>query len=109
MSQTITKIVLGAGSGAQSFNLGNAEIAHVHFKMIGNTSCAFTQVRLHTIIFVRIAQDGTGGHVWTWPASMKWAGKSAPTLTTTANAVDIFQFHNKAGDYEEMSRALDVG
>lgn len=39
-----------------------------------------------------LKQDGTGGRTFTWPASVDWAGSSAPTLTTTANAVDILTF-----------------
>lgn len=34
-----------------------------------------------------IRQDATGSRTISWPASVKWAG-GAPTLTTTANAVD---------------------
>lgn len=36
-----------------------------------------------------IKQDGTGSRVVTWPISVKWAGGSAPTLSTGANALDI--------------------
>ena len=36
-----------------------------------------------------ITQDGTGGKTITWPTGTKWAGGTAPTLSTAANAVDI--------------------
>jgi hypothetical protein len=39
-----------------------------------------------------LKQDATGGRTVTWPASMKWAGGTAPTLSTDANAVDILTF-----------------
>ena len=39
-----------------------------------------------------LKQDGTGGWAPTWPASVDWAGGSAPTLTSTASAVDILTF-----------------
>lgn len=39
-----------------------------------------------------LPQDGTGSRTVTWPTSVKWAGGTAPTLTTTASAVDIFAF-----------------
>lgn len=39
-----------------------------------------------------LKQDGSGGHTFVWPASVDWAGASAPTLTTTPNAVDILAF-----------------
>jgi len=35
-----------------------------------------------------LIQDGTGGRTVTWPATVKWPGGVAPTLTTTANARD---------------------
>ncbi len=39
-----------------------------------------------------LTQDGTGSRTVTWPASVNWAGGTAPTLTTTAGAVDISAF-----------------
>ncbi len=39
-----------------------------------------------------LKQDATGGRTVTWPASVKWAGGTAPTLSTDANAVDILTF-----------------
>lgn len=39
-----------------------------------------------------VTQDGTGSRTATWPATVKWTGAAAPTLTTTAAAVDIITF-----------------
>lgn len=39
---------------------------------------------------VRVIQDGTGSRTLTWGANYKFAGGTAPTLTTTAAAVDTF-------------------
>jgi len=36
-----------------------------------------------------LVQDGTGSRLVTWPASVKWPNGIAPTLSTTANAIDI--------------------
>lgn len=36
-----------------------------------------------------LTQDGTGSRTVTWPAAVAWAGGSAPTLSTAANAVDV--------------------
>lgn len=44
-----------------------------------------------------LAQDGTGGRSLTWPSGILWAGGSAPTLTTTASAVDILRFMTHDG------------
>jgi hypothetical protein len=37
-------------------------------------------------------QDGTGSRTATWPNTVKWAGGTAPTLTTTASRTDILVF-----------------
>jgi hypothetical protein len=39
-----------------------------------------------------LTQDGSGSRAVTWPASVKWAGGTTPTLSTGANDVDIFSF-----------------
>lgn len=41
---------------------------------------------------VRLVQDGTGSRTATWPAAVKWAGGTAPTLSTAASAVDALAF-----------------
>lgn len=41
-------------------------------------------------LFLR--QNGTGGNATTFPASVNWASATAPTLTTTADALDILVF-----------------
>ena len=39
-----------------------------------------------------LEQDGTGSRTATWPASVKWAAATAPTLTTTADKFDVLAF-----------------
>lgn len=39
-----------------------------------------------------LVQDSTGSRTAAWHADFKFPGGTAPTLTTTANAVDIFEF-----------------
>jgi hypothetical protein len=36
-----------------------------------------------------LTQDATGSRSATWPASVKWPGGVAPTLTTTPGKTDI--------------------
>lgn len=53
-----------------------------------------------TIVLV---QDGSGSRTVTWFSGIKWAGGSAPTLTTTINKADIFTFKQTgAGAYYGM-------
>lgn len=39
-----------------------------------------------------LKQDGTGTRLATWPASARWSGGTAPTLTTTAAKTDLVSF-----------------
>ena len=39
-----------------------------------------------------LKQDGTGSRTTTWPASVDWAGGTAPTLSSGATDVDILTF-----------------
>lgn len=41
---------------------------------------------------IKVTQDGTGGRTITWPTSVKWASATAPTLSSGANAIDVFTF-----------------
>lgn len=49
------------------------------------TSYAFT---------LKLVQDASAsGYTVTWPASVDWPSATAPTLTATASAVDVFVFY----------------
>ena len=46
---------------------------------------------------LKVTQDGTGNRTISWPASVDWAGGTAPTLSTGANDVDVFVFFTVDG------------
>jgi hypothetical protein len=47
---------------------------------------------------LKLVQDGlASGFTVTWPASVDYAGATAPTLTATASAVDVFVFYTHDG------------
>ena len=48
---------------------------------------------------LKLIQDGTGSRTVTWPSSVKWAGGTAPTLSTAAGAVDIIHLYHDGTDY----------
>jgi hypothetical protein len=50
-----------------------------------------TNLKVGTYI-LRVRQDATGGRTLAWNAAFKWTAQTAPTLTTTASAVDVFSF-----------------
>tara|TARA_E500000081_G_C6139902_1_gene359617 strand:+ start:8084 stop:9484 length:1401 start_codon:yes stop_codon:yes gene_type:complete len=57
---------------------------------------------------ITIIQDGTGSRTAAWDAVFKWAGGTAPTLTTTASAKDILVFRGDGTNLLEVGRQLNV-
>jgi len=57
-------------------------------------ACTFTfpTVVAGKSFLLALKQDATGGRTATWPATVKWAGGTAPTLTATAAKTDIVAF-----------------
>ena len=55
-----------------------------------------------------ITQDGTGSRTASWNAAFKWAAGTAPTLTTTAAAVDRIDYLIKASNVIHAVASLDV-
>lgn len=75
-----TTLDLSAG-GIQNITMG-----------AGNTTIALSNVTTNQPFIISITQDGTGSRTVTWFSTIKWAGGSAPTLTTTASKRDTFGF-----------------
>ena len=55
-----------------------------------------------------IIQDGTGSRTASWNTVFKWAAATAPTLTTTASAKDIFVWRSDGTNMYEVGRQLNV-
>jgi hypothetical protein len=77
-------------STAYTINLANGSVQYL--TLTGNCTYTFpTPVAGKSFILIQ-KQDGTGGRTVTWPASVKWPGGTAPTLTSTASKADKFIF-----------------
>jgi hypothetical protein len=102
----------GSGNGAQTinFNSSTSGVVSRQFTLSGgNATFTFSNPPpTGTQIALIIIQDGTGSRTATWPGSVKWVGGTAPTLTTTASAKDLFHFIWDGTNYQELGRALDV-
>ena len=57
---------------------------------------------------ITLKQDGTGGWTISWNAVFHFAAGTAPTLTTTASAVDILVFRSDGTNMLEVGRQLNV-
>lgn len=70
-----------------TFNTSNI---HTINMPAGNITIAFSNSVAGQCILINILQDSGGSRTVTWPGGIRWAGGSAPTLTTTANKYDTF-------------------
>lgn len=58
----------------------------------GNRTLALSGVTAGHVFILKLIQDATGSRTVTWFAGISWPDDTAPTLTTTAGAADIFGF-----------------
>ena len=86
-----TETLFTANTGtAFTIDLANGTVQYL--TLTGNCTYTFpTPVAGKSFILIQ-KQDGTGGRTVTWPASVKWPGGTAPTLTSTASKADKFIF-----------------
>ncbi|NTW32249.1 MAG: LamG domain-containing protein [Bacteroidetes bacterium] len=54
-----------------------------------------------------IKQNATGNWSVTWPANIMWASGTAPTLTSTTNAIDVIKFVNDGTNYLAITTTLN--
>lgn len=64
-----------------------------------NETFTFTAPSNPCNLMLMLVQDTTGSRTATWPATVRWAGGSAPTLSTAANAIDIVSFFYDGTNY----------
>lgn len=73
-----------------TFDLASANIHTV--TLGGNRTLALSNPSTGQCFMLRLLQDATGSRTVTWFTTIKWAGGSAPTLTTTASKADMIGF-----------------
>lgn len=91
-SSPVENVNTVAASGAAQ-TLPDVTTATIHYVTL-TAACTFTfptaaAGKSFTLVLI---QDATGSRTATWPASVKWAGGTAPTLTTTAAKRDVLSF-----------------
>ena len=67
--------------------------------LTGNCTYTFTAPDGPCNVMFKLIQDGTGSRTVTWPNTVKWPAATAPTLTTSANGVDIVAFYYDGTNY----------
>lgn len=86
--------IITANSGTSyALNQNSGKNHNFNITLTGNCTFTITNVTANVNGFVLfLKQDATGSRTVTWPASVDWSGGTAPTLTGTANSVDVFVF-----------------
>jgi putative exporter of polyketide antibiotics len=65
----------------------------IHSVTLGaSNTLSITNSAIGKVFMLRIIQDATGSRTVTWFSTIKWIGGSAPTLSSSANAIDVFGF-----------------
>jgi len=77
------------GTLALSFASGNI----VNLTLNASTTLTFAGHVVGTYI-IEVTQGGAGSNTLTYPASVKWSGGTAPTLTTAVGKTDILTFYH---------------
>jgi hypothetical protein len=64
-----------------------------------NCTFTFTDPPGPCNMILKLIQDGTGGRTVTWPASVKWPGGTAPTLSAGGDDIDIVALYFDGTNY----------
>jgi len=84
------------------WKLGN----HQKVTMTGNCTFTFTAPTKACMLSLRFINDGAAGRTRTLP-TIKWPGGTAPTWTTTANAIDVLSlFYDGSAYYGQAGLAF---
>lgn len=92
-----------------TINLSNPERVYA-VTLGGNRTLAVTNANAGDRFIVKLIQDGTGSRTVTWFSTINWEGGSAPTLTTTADKADYFEFIcTGTNTYDCINQTLNLG
>jgi hypothetical protein len=81
-----------AASGAGAVTIDFSTSVLQRLVLTGNCALTLTAAALPETCILMLVQDGTGTRIPTWTTTVKWAGGTAPTLSTAINSVDIITF-----------------
>src|SRR3990167_4288917 len=82
-------------------NMATANNHAVALTSVSTTSIVVSNVTVNQAFSVRLLQGAGGTNLVSWFSTIKWAGGSAPTLTTTTAKADWFGFiSTSSGQYD---------
>lgn len=94
LAATTLENVNAVATAGASQTLPAPATATIHRLALSATVCVLTfpAAAAGKSFTLELVQDATGSRTVTWPGTVRWAGGTAPTLTTTANKSDVFTF-----------------
>lgn len=97
ISETFSTVT--SSSNATALNLTTS--SNFQHTLTENTTFTFSNPAVSgkaTSFTLKLVQDASAsGYTVTWPAAVDWPSATAPTLTATASAVDLFVFYTNDG------------
>lgn len=96
---SVLALTTASDAGTVTFDLTASNVHTV--TLAGSRTLAISNASVGQPFVLRLVQDGTGSRTVTWFSTIKWAGGSAPTLTSTASKTDVFGFiTTSSGNYD---------
>jgi len=86
------------GDGTTTIDWGAGNVFNFQFQDTLSETFTFTAPSNPGVFVLKLSQ-GLGGELATWPASVKWPGGTAPTLSTGSGNVDIVRFYYDGTNY----------
>ena len=99
-SNTYVESVKTISTLANSASLDLSSFQNFEHQLANNVTYTFANPPASSAFgfTLKIAQDaGASGFTVTWPTTVDWPSATAPTLTATANGVDMFVFSTNDG------------
>ncbi len=78
---------VAASTAATTIDFASGDI--IPLTLTASTTLTLSNPITGLFYFIKAVQDATGSRVITGPATLKWSGGIAPTLTTTAAKIDL--------------------
>ena len=106
---TTIEAVNTVGASGAAVTLPDVSSATIHVvTLTANCTFTFPAAAAGKSFTLVLQQDATGSRTVTWPVGTKWPGGVAPTLTTTANAVDYVTFLSPATSWHGFLSGSDI-
>jgi hypothetical protein len=104
---TTGTVVTATDGSTVTFDLSAGNIQQV--TLGGSRTLALSNAADGKTFTLYLIQDGSGNHTVTWFSNAKWPGGTAPTLTTTAGAIDAVTCMRRSSSFYACTTAgLDI-